>query len=243
MANNNLTGACSLAHVRQPGNCSGAVRLIAKEMGFSLPELSADGLVDYLDNPKNAWTTVSETEAQTAADRNRLVIAGKKAIPNGHVVVVMPGGKVPSGGYSYKDKMGKVQKAANHGSYPRACSTSQGSWPGGISKGDKSVFDSWGSLEGYKGVKYWLAPLQADFNFATLTPGKELANRLPLLKTRQWKFADLSRLTFDVPVETIFVVGGVHLVEKWFEVQARNLVGLKLRISAEEGAQLFKHKT
>ena len=158
-----LNDACVGAAAHNSGNCSGTVRAVAHTMGYDLPVLSANGLIDYFNNAKNGWKTVNETDAQKSADDGGLVVAGKKAASNGHVVVVMPGGKIKSGNYSYKDKKtGKLQKAANHGFYPRACSTAMGGWPGGISTGDKSVFDSWGNIAEYKGVKYWQAPEKSD---------------------------------------------------------------------------------
>src|ERR1700743_1457403 len=119
----NLNNICVLAYAKNIGNCSGAVRMIAREMGYELPVVPANQLIDYFENPVNKWRVINETEAQTAADANKLVVAGKKENPNGHVVVVMPGGKIFNGGYSYTDKFGKAQKAASDGLYPRSCST------------------------------------------------------------------------------------------------------------------------
>jgi hypothetical protein len=229
----NLNSICASAYAKNTGNCSGAVRMIAREMGYELPVLSANALIDYLNNLKNKWQAITENEAQAAADRNKLVIAGKKATPNGHVVVVMPGGKIASGGYNYTDKFGKLQKAANHGSFPRACSTSLGNWPGAISKGEKTVFDSWGNLDSYKGVKYWVAPV-ISFEFLMLGPGKEIVSRAPIFRNRQFKFSQFCKLGTDVPIGTVFIVGGLHTVERWVDLRAKNLRPLSLRLSAEE---------
>ena len=77
------------------------------------------------------------------------------------------------------------------------------------------------------------------FNFSTLRSGQVIVNRVPLLRQAVFKFPAFCRLTTDIPSGTPFVVGGVQTVEKWFDAEARNLVGLKLRLSAEEGARLF----
>ena len=80
----------------------------------------------------------------------------------------------------------------------------------------------------------------AVFDFSTLSPGAIVVTRVPLLRNKQWTYPAFCRLTFDVPAGTTFVVRGVHTAEKWFEVEAKNHVGLKLRCSAAEGASLFK---
>jgi len=84
------------------------------------------------------------------------------------------------------------------------------------------------------------ASLAPDFEFATLMPGTSLVTRVPLLRTRTWKYPSFCRLTFDVPAGTPFVARGVQTVEKWFDVEARQLVGLRLRCSADEGRGIFK---
>jgi hypothetical protein len=78
-----------------------------------------------------------------------------------------------------------------------------------------------------------------QFNFASLSPGAALVTRVPLLRGRVWAYPSFCKLTFDVPAGTPFTVRGVQTVEKWFDVEARNLVGLTLRCSAAEGASLF----
>jgi hypothetical protein len=153
------------------------VKIIAKEMGVDLPDYDANHLVDYFNDPKNGWVSVSEQDAQDAADSDRLVVAGKKATPNGHVVVVMPGRMKSSGGYNYTDKKtGKLMTAADHGRYPRSCSTAMGGWPGAISKGEKTVFDSWGSAKGYEGVKYWTPHLRFRWTDPALQMPEEIRN-------------------------------------------------------------------
>ena len=239
MAKPDLKTACLEAYSKYQGNCSGAVKYVARQMGYDLPDYTANGLVDYFNIPANGWARGTADQAQQAADKNRLVVAGKRDSPNGHLVVVMPGGKVASGGYFYTDNQGKVQKAANHGFYPRALSTSLGTWPGAKSKGDKSVFDAWGNLQNYLTVLYWFSPLRS-FSFNSITPGAQIVSRIPILKGKVWKYTQATPLSLDVPANTLFKVGGVQMVEKWVDVEAVHLVPLKLRVSAEEFNALFE---
>jgi hypothetical protein len=150
-----LSGFCPLARKVSPGNCSGLLKFMASMVGVYLPDKQANDLIDFM---ATYWTQITEDQAQDYADQGRFVVAGKKNQPNGHVVVIMSGGKASSGGYQYEDSNGETQTAANHGQYPRACSTG-GGWPGAESEGDKSVYDSWGNKHKYAAVKYWLAPL------------------------------------------------------------------------------------
>lgn len=336
MAQATLKQICSRAVALYPGNCSGAVKFIAREMGYAVPEVQANGLIDFFDSPQNNWSVVNEMEAQKAADSGRLVIGGKRDQPNGHVVAVVSGGEVPSGGYSFKfprftqqmvkdlrDILTEISRAnpppnqalvgkaltlqneldgvstapgqkavrdayrflskdlagvgvllsqptmtkvrsivdglkdvtnfvsyavPTKGSYPRSCSTSIGhypwdpwpAWPGAISNGEKSVFDAWGSESNYLGVKYWAAPLQI-FDFSKITPGQQLVTRAPISKGRnEWRFPEHCVLSADLAAGTVFLVRGMQTAEKWFDLEAKDFVGLKLRLSSEEGAWLFK---
>ena len=154
-----LSYLCTEVQTQFPKNCSGAVKHIAAKLNYPLPDVPANNLIDYF----NAnWSTVDETQAQRFADANRLVVAGKKTVGgSGHVVVVLPGGKTRSGGYSYTKK-GQTLTAPFKGDFPKSCSTAAGSWPGAVSNGDKSVFDAWGSSSNYVGVTYWVAPVPAQ---------------------------------------------------------------------------------
>lgn len=154
----NMMALCEEAVKLHQGNCSGAVKYIAKQAGYDLPDLPANQLIDYF---VNNWQEIDADKAQTLADHLRLVVAGKKSTSNGHVVAVLPGGKTRSGGYEYKNKQGEIGVAAYHGNYPTACSTG-GGWPGAESSGNKSVFDSWGSIKNYDDVKYWVAPIPSN---------------------------------------------------------------------------------
>jgi len=79
---------------------------------------------------------------------------------HGHVIAFYPGEKIQSGGYlyTYTDKKTnklKTDKLRNHGMFPRALSTSNGAWPGAMSKGDKTVWDPWASDDIFEDVKFW----------------------------------------------------------------------------------------
>lgn len=243
-----LKSACTAGRTKFPADCSGAVKHIAFQLGSALPSLNANQLVDYFNEAKNGWTVVDETRAQTLADAGNLVIAGKRDSPNGHLVVVYPGGKKASGGYAYTDKKsGKSMMAANHGQYPRACSSSLGGWPGAVSEGDKTVFDSWGSATNYVGVRYWSAPPLgpvADLRplIQRVSPGSLVANRIAIHKGRIWRHAAACQIGCDLLPGTLFTIGCLHTVEKWVELAANHLYPLKLRVSAEEFGSLFEVK-
>jgi hypothetical protein len=97
-----------------------------------------------------------------ALAQNGIVVIGglKKPGGHGHVIVIYPGEKKASGGYSYtyKDKTTGLLKndiLRSHGIYPRALSTSNGSWPGAKSNGDKTVWDPWAKDEIFGDIKFW----------------------------------------------------------------------------------------
>jgi hypothetical protein len=155
-----LKGACVEARLLNPDNCSGLVRHVAKMMGVPMPDVDANHLVDYFEDPANGWEVVDESTAQSSADANRLVVAGKKNVgSSGHVVVVFPGGKKASGGYEYFYKpLKKNLTMKNDGDFPRMCGTGKSDWPGVESEGEKTVYDAWASATKYADVKYWRAP-------------------------------------------------------------------------------------
>jgi len=153
-----LVQLCKQAHadssVRALG-CSGCVKYMAGAVGVDLPDDDANALIDYM---AANWTVVTKDQAQAYADQGRFVVAGKKDTPHGHIVVVLPGGPVESGGYVSDRGRSRGQTLPSKGKYPRACSMSSSThpWPGAISQGEYSTFDPWYSDHG---VKYWLAPL------------------------------------------------------------------------------------
>ena len=86
-----LNASCTMAQTQFPKNCSGAVKYIAKQMGYDLPDKLANDLIDYFDAN---WKTVSEVDAQAAADKNQLVVAGKKVFGGQR-----PRGRCPARGH------------------------------------------------------------------------------------------------------------------------------------------------
>ncbi len=242
-----LKSACAVGRTTFPADCSGAAKSIASQLAYTLPDLTANQLVDYFNESKNGWTIVDETRAQTLADAGKLVIAGKKGSPNGHVVVVYPGAKKKSGGYTYIDKKsGKQMTAADHGLYPRACSSSLGGWPGGVSDGDKTVFDSWGSGVNYVGVRYWSAPPPAAIAqkktpiIQKLALGQEVTTCSHIQKGHLWEHQTACRASDDIHSGTVFLVRQVHTLEKWVELVTGSVLPVILRVSAEELDRLFK---
>ena len=122
--------------------------------------LDANLLVDFLVGSSD-WKEVTVDVGWRLAQQGVVVIGGlKKAGGHGHVIVIYPGEKIASGGYTYtyKDKKtgkDKVDTLRSHGLYPRALSTSIGSWPGAKSKGDKTVWDPWASDDVFTDVDFW----------------------------------------------------------------------------------------
>lgn len=129
------------------GNCSGYLKKVAEKLGYSLPDVQANELMDWLDK-KSGWVKIvdekgrfSGTLAQTLAKQGIFVIADQKhpsAKEHGHVAVVVDGPL-------YNKK------------YPRVWS---GGGIRGRSAGDKSVGETWPRSGGYNRdkVKYYAPP-------------------------------------------------------------------------------------
>jgi len=124
--------------------------------------LDANHLVDYL-NGSSAWKDVPLEDGFQAAQKGIVVVGGlKKPGDHGHVILIYPGPKIPSGGYLYtytdkKTKKLKTEVLRSHGNYPPALSTSNGSWPGAKSDGDKTVWDPWADDDKFADVTFWSA--------------------------------------------------------------------------------------
>lgn len=150
-----LTKACDTAYDKYPSSCSHAVwSVLRATTNPSEPYRVANELVDHM---LMCWKAVSLDDAHTLSNRGVVVVGGTKtAGGSGHVVVVYPGDKKQNGGYRFYWQRGKrdlIQRAT--GFYPRALSTSSGTWPGAKSRGDKTVWDPWGSDEAFAKVKFW----------------------------------------------------------------------------------------
>jgi hypothetical protein len=149
-----LAGFCKEAfeQTRAQKSCSHTVLYVLQKMvdpNTSYQE--ANDLIGFLDK-SSKWHDVEIDKAHELANKGIVVIGGRVAQPNGHVIVVYPGTKIYSGGYPIP---GRKQKQRSHGMYPRALSLSKGDWPGTVSCGDKTVWDAWGNDDAFKEVEYW----------------------------------------------------------------------------------------
>lgn len=153
-----LTKACNEAFDDPAAkkSCSHAVWCVLKDrIDPDFKYRQANDLVRFLNNETSKWRPVDLETAHSLAYNGVVVVGGAAATSgSGHVIVVYPGTKIPRGGYNFV-KNGKVQKVASKGLYPRALSTSIGSWPGAISDGEKTVWDPWGNDEAFKKVAFW----------------------------------------------------------------------------------------
>ena len=150
-----LKATCDQAYEKNPKSCSHSVWAVIKGCAnASEPYREANSLVDHM---ASAWKEVTLDEAYTLANKGVVVVGGCKAEPNGHVVVVYPGPKDDTGGYeAWSKKENKMIKiGARKTKYPPCMSTSKGSWPGAMSKGDKTVWDPWGTDAAFAKVKFW----------------------------------------------------------------------------------------
>jgi hypothetical protein len=142
-----------------PGSADKAVQ--------ALKQACDDAYTNYPNSFVDYWTTSPDWKAVSPDDglqlANKGIVVGgglKKSGGHGHVIVIYPGDKKASGGYSYTYKDKKTGKPLtdtlrSHGNYPRALSTSIGTWPGAMSKGDKTVWDPWASDDVFADVKFW----------------------------------------------------------------------------------------
>jgi hypothetical protein len=149
-----LQAACAEAYAKYPHSCSHSVWQVLQTVYSSTwSYMPANGLVDYL---SRNWAPVTVDRAFELAQVGVPVVGGAAATPNGHVIIVYPGPKSRSGGYiAISKKSGKPFKMPVGDLYPLAMSTSLGSWAGAKSKGEKTVWDPWGSDEAFDGVRFW----------------------------------------------------------------------------------------
>ena len=156
-----LKTACDEAYAKYGSSCSHAVwYVITAIVDKDFKWLDANHLVDFLTSSLD-WNEVSVEPGWALALKGIAVIGGlKKPGDHGHVILMYPDQKRPSGGYSYSYKDKKTGKMTNavmrsHGNYPPALSTSLGPWPGAKSKGDKTIWDPWANDDAFAQVKFW----------------------------------------------------------------------------------------
>ena len=156
-----LTKASDEAYGKYANSCSHAVWYVLTQIVDKQTKwLDANHLVDFLSRD-SGWKEVTVDDGWGLAQKGNVVIGGlKNPKSNGHVILIYPGEKIESGGYFYtyidkKTKKPKTDKLRSHGRYPRALSTSMGSWPGAMSKGDKTVWDPWANDDTFEDVKFW----------------------------------------------------------------------------------------
>jgi cell wall-associated NlpC family hydrolase len=139
MSKEDILAACKKHYDLWSDDCSGFVRAVAKELGYSLSG-NANALMDQLE--KN-WTEVDRATAVELAKAGTLVIAGLKSSEqnpprsHGHVVIVVDG-------------------ALYHGKYPPVWCGSIGS---AQSKGNKTVGEVWRKTD-RDAVRYYQPPAQ-----------------------------------------------------------------------------------
>ena len=136
-----------------PNSCSHAVWHVMKQYIPDQKYLTANVLLTYLEcDPR--WQLVPVGDLEKHATNGELVVGGLIGKPNGHVVVVYPGKASMAGGYTATVN-GKPQMIRRRGPFALVMSTSLGSWPGAMSKGDKTVWDPWGTDTKFSMVKFW----------------------------------------------------------------------------------------
>lgn len=141
------------AYALHPGSCSHSVWHVIKLYRPQQPWMNANALIDHMQQDRG-WMGVELSNVGELARKGELVVGGKKEATNGHVIVVYPGPDQAAGGYSYT-RGGQSQTLRQRVSYPPAMSTSLGSWPGALSRGDKTVWDPWANDARFAEVRYW----------------------------------------------------------------------------------------
>ncbi len=148
-----LKSAADGAYNLYPNSCSHAVWHVMKQYIPDRVYVTANPLLLYLEcDPR--WKQVRADELEKLANEGVLIVGGLAETPNGHVVVAYPGKAKMAGGYTFT-KAGKAQTVNARGPYALVMSRSMGSWPGAMSRGDKTVWDPWGSDKNFSKVKFW----------------------------------------------------------------------------------------
>ena len=158
-----LKAACDAAYDANLKSCSNAVWDVIKAIWKKdEPFRAANQLIKEM---TTNWSEVDIEHGYSLANLGKVVVGGKTATPNGHVVVIYPGSKILNGGYQYYWAKGKKYLTLTGTDlYPRALSTSisfgrANAWPGTMSKGDKTVWDPWGSDDAFEDVSFWTPKL------------------------------------------------------------------------------------
>ena len=152
-----LKAACDSAYDANKDSCSHAVMaVIHAVLDASMQHRDANSLIDYM---TTSWSEVSLDDGFYIANLGHVVVGGKKEAGHGHVIVIYPGDKILNGGYQYYWTAGKKNLTLpGTKQYPRCMSTSIGSWPGALSKGEKTVWDPWAKDEVFAKVCFWAEP-------------------------------------------------------------------------------------
>lgn len=149
-----LKKACDKAYDSNKTSCSNAIWDVIREIGDKNETYRVANVL--LDHMKANWQSVSLEEGFKLANLGVLVVGGAKADPNGHVIAIYPGEKVTNGGYPYYyEKEKKYLTLKGNKQLPRCLSTSKSTWPGAMSKGDKTVWDPWGNDLKFSQVKFY----------------------------------------------------------------------------------------
>jgi hypothetical protein len=158
-----LKAACDAAYDANMQSCSNAVWDVIKAVWKKdEPYRTANDLITEM---TAKWSDVDIELGYSLANLGKVVVGGKTAVPNGHVVVIYPGSKILNGGYQYYwPKTKTYLTLTGKDLYPRALSTSisfgrTNAWPGTMSKGDKTVWDPWGSDTAFADVTFWTPQL------------------------------------------------------------------------------------
>lgn len=152
-----LKAACDAAYDAFGDSCSHAVMSIIKAVYDSkMTHFNANGLIDEM---TSKWSEVTLDDGHYLANLGYVIVGGKKESGHGHVVAIYPGSRILNGGYQYYYAAGKKNLTmARKTYYSRCLSTSLGTWPGAMSKGDKTVWDPWAKDSAFKEVKFWAQP-------------------------------------------------------------------------------------
>lgn len=148
-----LKAAEEAAYDLSPRDCSHAVWELLKRTGSpDEPYRTANDFMTMVTRHGSGWRQVTVEEASRLANDGKVVIGGLP-VPggNGHILAVMPGSWRPAGGFVSNGK----QIMLTPEQYPLAMSgSSNDSWAGSHSRGEKTVYDAWSKAD-YPAVTFW----------------------------------------------------------------------------------------